>query len=290
MAAPVDGQQEDATIHVERQQDYLTTRMPVGALGGTATGCDTLSVWPATVAVAVRASVPVLAATANVTVPLPLPVAPDVMLIHDDCSDEDHVQPAGEVTAKVALPPTYATSEDVGDTVYVQGTPAWLTVRVWPAIVIVPVRVALDELAAMVKATVPSPLPLAPPVIVIQLAVFAAVHAQPAGAVTAKVLDPAPAPTERLAGDTLYVQGVEPAWLTLSVWPAIVIVPLRLALDEFVATAKATVPPPVPLVPPVIVIQLTLLAAVHTHPAGAVTAKVLDAAAAPTERLAGETE
>ena len=60
---------------------------------------------------------------------------------------------------------------------------AWLTVNVWPAMVIVPVRAA-PVLAATVKATVPLPLPLAPLVTVSHDAVLAAVHAQPVGLVT----------------------------------------------------------------------------------------------------------
>jgi hypothetical protein len=55
---------------------------------------------------------------------------------------------------------------------------AWVTVKVLPAIVRVPVRAA-PVLAAMVYATVPLPLPDVPEVIAIQAALDAAVHAQP---------------------------------------------------------------------------------------------------------------
>jgi hypothetical protein len=47
-------------------------------------------------------------------------------------------------------------------------------------------------------------------------------------------------------------------------------VPVR-ALDAFVATLKLTVPLPVPLAPPVTVIQPLLLAAVQLHVEPAVT-------------------
>ena len=65
-----------------------------------------------------------------------------------------------------------------------QAAAAWLTVKVWPAMVAVPVRAVVTVLAATDRATVPLPLPLAPLVTVSQDAVLAAVHAQPVGLVT----------------------------------------------------------------------------------------------------------
>ena len=58
-------------------------------------------------------------------------------------------------------------------------TPAWVTVTVCPATVSVPVRWVVAVLAATVKLTPPLPDPLAPAVMVIQLALVAAVHEQP---------------------------------------------------------------------------------------------------------------
>jgi hypothetical protein len=57
----------------------------------------------------------------------------------------------------------------------------------------------------------------------------------------------------------------------VNVWPATVIVPVRDVGALFIATLNVTVPPPEPLAPPVTVIQLTLLPAVHVHPVPAVT-------------------
>lgn len=53
--------------------------------------------------------------------------------------------------------------------------------------------------------------------------------------------------------------------------PAIAISPLRLPPVSFAVTLNVTVPLPVPIAPPVTVIQLTLLTAVHVHPTCVVT-------------------
>jgi len=66
----------------------------------------------------------------------------------------------------------------------VQGTPAWVTVTVWPAIVSVALRATLDALAVTLYVTVPFALPLAPAVTVSHAALLVAVHAQPVAAVT----------------------------------------------------------------------------------------------------------
>jgi hypothetical protein len=57
--------------------------------------------------------------------------------------------------------------------------------------------------AAALKVTVPSPLPAAPPVIVIQDVAVVAVHAQVCAADTANVELPPPEGTDRLDGETL---------------------------------------------------------------------------------------
>ena len=100
---------------------------------------------------------------------------------------------------------------------------------------------------------------------------LAAVQAQPAGALTpATAPATPPAGTERLVGDT---ESVQPAWVTVKVRPAMVIVPVRgVALPKLGATEKTTSPLPLPVWPDVMVIQLALLAAVQLQPPGAVTA------------------
>jgi hypothetical protein len=64
-----------------------------------------------------------------------------------------------------------------------------VTVKVWPATVIVPVRCG-PVFAATENCVVPAPLPLAPLEIVIQEALLVAVHAQPVTVVTVTEPDP----------------------------------------------------------------------------------------------------
>jgi hypothetical protein len=78
-----------------------------------------------------------------------------------------------------------------------------VTVNVWPATVIMPVRKALPEFAATLSVTMPLPVPVAPPMIVIHGAALTAVQVHPAPAVTEKRLDDAPEPTETPVGDRL---------------------------------------------------------------------------------------
>jgi hypothetical protein len=97
-----------------------------------------------------------------------------------------HAHEAGAVTATVLAPPSTTTCLLVGAMAYVQATAAaaWLTKKVWPAMVMVLVRAA-PLLAATLKLTAPLPLPAAPLVTVIQGALLTAVQAQPVPAVTA---------------------------------------------------------------------------------------------------------
>jgi hypothetical protein len=116
----------------------------------------------------------------------------------------------------VKLPPAAGAFHVAGETVYAQGVPAWVTVNVWPATVSVPVRDAVDVLAATTKPTTPFPLPDAPLPIVIQETLLVAVQAQPLADVTDTVaLSPA-AGEFQLAGAIENVQGA-PAWVTVKV-------------------------------------------------------------------------
>ena len=141
----------------------------------------------------------------------------------------------------------------MGPSEYVQ--PAWVTVKVRPAMVSVPVRaVALAKFEATEKVTWALPLPLGLDVRVIHESLLAAVQVQPAGALTPAIAFGMPATgTERLVGDS---DKVQPAWVTVKVRPAIVSVPIRaLVLLTFAATVKATWPLPVPLGPDVMAIH-----------------------------------
>jgi len=56
---------------------------------------------------------------------------------------------------------------------------------------------------------------------------------------------------DAVVGEIAYVQlGAEPLWLTVNVWPAIVIVPIR-AVEVFASTEYCTTPFPFPLEPDV---------------------------------------
>jgi len=79
----------------------------------------------------------------------------------------------------------------------VQGraTAACVTVNVWPATVMVPVR-TLPGFAATLNTTAPFPVPLAPKVTVTHAALLVAVQAQPVAVDTATVPVPPGAVTE----------------------------------------------------------------------------------------------
>ncbi len=78
--------------------------------------------------------------------------------------------------------------------------------------------------------------------------------------------------------------------MTVSVRPATVKVPDRVAVDVFVATVYPTVPLPEPLAPLVTAIHELLLVAVQAQPVLAVTAVVALPPAAGSDCDAGEIE
>ena len=85
---------------------------------------------------------------------------------------------------------------------------AWVTVKVFPAIVNVPVRCTVVELGATVKVAVPLPEPLAPLVTVIHVNPVDAVHVQPAVVVTVEETLPPAAATDCEVGEIEYVHPV----------------------------------------------------------------------------------
>ncbi len=100
----------------------------------------------------------------------------------------------------------------------------WVTVNVWPATVIVPV-LCRPVLAATEKAAAPLPELLAPELIVIQVSLLSAVHAQPVAVVTLTLPVPPLAVRVWLVG---LIENEQPlACVTVKVWPATVIVPVR---------------------------------------------------------------
>ena len=164
--------------------------------------CVTVKVLPEIVSVPVRDVPAVLAAIVNVTVPPPDPVAPAVTVIHVALLTAVHAHPVGAVTVVLPVPPPATTDWLVGEIVSVQVMPTCVTVAVLPPTPIVPLRDVVDGFAAAVNDTVPFPDPLVPAVIVIQVSVVVAVHAQPVGAVTPTLPEPPPTATACVAGDS----------------------------------------------------------------------------------------
>ena len=72
---------------------------------------------------------------------MPLPLAPALMVIQPTLLAAVQLQPVPAVTVTVPVAAADVVRfEEVGEMVNVQGAPAWVTVKVWPPIVIVPVR------------------------------------------------------------------------------------------------------------------------------------------------------
>jgi hypothetical protein len=155
-----------------------------------------------TVTVPVRLVVAVFAATVRATVPLPLPLAPALIVIHEAPLAAVQPHPAAAVTVTVVLPAApSASAKLVGEIVYVQPTPVCVKVKVWPAIVTVPIRLVVAVFAVTPRATVPFPLPPAPAVIMTHEAPLVAVQPHPVAAVTATAVPPALSPIEKLVGE-----------------------------------------------------------------------------------------
>jgi hypothetical protein len=144
--------------------------------------------------------------------------------------------------------------------------PACVIVTVCPATVSVPVLCAAVVFAATVNFTVPLPLSGEPDTIEIQVTLLAAVQAQlPAADTDSEELAIPAAATDTLVGLTVPVQDDAAAWLMVTVWPAIVSVPVR-AAPVLAEALNPTEPLPLPLEPDVIDSHAALLTAVHVHP------------------------
>ena len=150
---------------------------------------------------------------------------------------------------------------------------ACVTVKVCPPIVIVPVRAA-PPLAAILKVTVPLPVPDPPPVTAIQGAFDVAVHAQsaPVDVVTATLPVPASAAAFLLDGLMEKLHAAASCEI-VKVFPAAVSVPLR-APPVLALTLNATDDGPLPAAPLVIEIHAAFDTAVHGHPPAAETVTV----------------
>ena len=80
---------------------------------------------------------------------MPLPEAPAVTVIQPTLLVAVQLQPVPAVTVTVPVVATDVVRfDEVGEIVNVQGAPACVTVKVWPPIVIVPVREVVPVFAA----------------------------------------------------------------------------------------------------------------------------------------------
>jgi hypothetical protein len=121
---------------------------------------------------------------------------------------------------------------------------------------------------------------------VIQLEPLVTVQLHPFAVVTPDDSEAADAEGEWEVGFTVNAHPLP--WFTVTVSPAIVRVPVR-GGPVFAATLKVAGPPPVRLLPPGTVIQLTPLVIVQLHPVPVVTVDDSDAAPDVGEYVVGTT-
>jgi hypothetical protein len=126
---------------------------------------------------------------------LPLPDESDLIESQSAFAVAVQLHPLPAVTVIVPSFLSLSIATVVGVTKNVQATPSCVTVNVRPAMEIVPLRAA-PLLTAALKVIDPLPLPDAALVIVSQLALLTAVHAQPLPADTVIVPVPPPAGTD----------------------------------------------------------------------------------------------
>ena len=157
---------------------------------------------PATVIPPARGNVPVLEAICSVTVPLSVPL-PGVAVTQLSEFWTVHEQPETVWTLTVVVPPSLVMVTSVGVTMNVHAAAPWVTARVRPATVSVPVRGVVVGLASTVKLNQAVPVPELPVGMVIQGTSLEADQLQPVVVLTSALLaDPAP-PTVTVAGVTL---------------------------------------------------------------------------------------
>lgn len=197
--------------------------------------------------------------------PFPVPVWPLVKVIHETALEAARSQLAAlAVMLTVPAPPTAAKEPAPGENVKVHAAVCVTDTVVLPTIMLA-VRDAPVVFAGAANVTVPSPLP-APVLTVSQLALLEAVQLQ----VVSTMRVPAPPAAERVAeaGVTRKSQTAA-ACVTVTVWPAIVNVPVRDAAEVLRATANPADPLPVPFCPKDTVSQGgELLTVVHAQLVG----------------------
>jgi hypothetical protein len=204
-------------------------------------------------------------------------------VIHAGTPEADHEQPVPVAIDNVLDEPAAGMDRVDGVTVNVH-PPACVTVNVLPAMITPAVRDAVPGLAATVRITVPLPDPDAPEVTTIHEAGLVAVQLHAVPAPTLTLADSPPAAAFLLPGLMEYVHvALDPLCETVNVCPAMVMVPLRLAVAVLADSEKVTLPGPVTEAAEVTVIQVLLDRAVHAHVAPAPTDTEPVAEAAPND-------
>jgi hypothetical protein len=232
----------------------------------TVTVCEPTVMWPT------RELAVVFAATVYVVLPLPVPLV-GVTVSQLLSLVAAHPQLLVVETEMVPLPPALTTETVVGESVYEQDeAAASMTEKLWLPKVRVPVLEAIVVFAAAVYVTVPLPTPFAGDA-VSHVALLVAAQAHPPVVVTVNVPVPPAALIDARLGVKVKVQDEVPACTTATVWPPIVIVPVRELGVVFAAAVYVTVPVPVPP-PGDTVSQLLSLVVVHAQEDCVVTVMV----------------
>jgi hypothetical protein len=150
------------------------------------------------------------------------------------------------VTVTVCVPPAAGAFQLVGVTVKLAVPAAWATLIACPATVAVALRLVTEALVAAVSVTLPLPVPLTALSVSHAWLLVADHTASLSDAVTVTLCAPPPAGALQLVGVTVNV-AVPAACVTVTGWPAMVAVDVRLAPLVVAAAVKVTVPLPVPL-------------------------------------------
>lgn len=153
---------------------------------------------PAIASVPVRLAPEVLVATMKVTLPFPFPGPALRTATHQTLLSAVHAHVGPADTVLLPEPPSEVNDRVVGEIKVLQGAGApCVTMKLVPAIVMVPVRVVVPVFAVKLNPTFPGPDPEAPLVTVIHGALLTADHEHPAAAVTE--LFPVPASLANVA-------------------------------------------------------------------------------------------
>jgi hypothetical protein len=128
---------------------------------------------------------------------VPVPLAALVTVIQLALLVAVQAHPLPVVSENELAPADEGIDCDVAESEYVHAVaPAWVTEKIWPAIVNVPERSAVVVFAATLNVTVPLSVPDAPLVIVIHATLLTAVHEHPVAIPTETL--PFPAADEKL--------------------------------------------------------------------------------------------